>query len=258
MSIKIAMTNEKGGCAKTTTAVNLAAILAEQGFKTLIVDMDYQSYATHYLDRYNEELPGILETLEGQPVTNIIRNSEFEYLDILPSTISFSAGEEMLTHLKLQSKEYLPLLENALAPISGRYDYIIIDCPPNGVHLKEIIQAYADYLILPTIPDDYAVHSLLCKAQEMIKIKGQINPHLEILGVLVVMYERNKNKAAYTEALKEQNFFPCFDTVIRKNTTLSEAINAKQPVIHYNKRCNGTVDYKAFAAEVINLTKGVK
>ena len=257
-SKKIAITNEKGGCAKTTTAVNLSATLAEKGYKTLLVDMDYQSYASHYLDRYNEDNPGIFEVLKGYDIRAVVQSTDFNNLFILPATISFISGEEWLISEKNNGSGYLSIVENALSPISEDYDYIIIDCPPNGIFLKEAIQKYADFLVLPTVPDDYAVHSLLCKASEMMKIKASVNPHLEILGILIVMFEKNRNKIAYTNALKEQEMFPCFDTVIRKNTTLSEAINAKLPIVHYNKRSNGAVDYKAFTDEIISKTQGGK
>ena len=255
MSIKIAVTNEKGGCAKTTTAVNLAAILGERGYKTLLVDMDYQSYASHYLNRYDEDSLGILEVMKGSPVQSIIKQTDFENLYLLPSTISFSVCEDLLTQLKHDNKDYISVLSEALLAITEDFDYIIIDSPPNGIHLKENIHKFSDYLILPTIPDDYAVHSLLCKASEMITVKNQVNPRLKVLGVLIVMYERNKNKMAYTEALKQQDIFPCFDTVIRKNTTLSAAINSRQPINYYDRRCNGTKDYNTLADEIITATQ---
>lgn len=252
MSINIAITNEKGGCAKTTTAVNLSAILADKGYKTLLVDMDYQGYASHYLERYDESKPGVLETIAGSPVEEIIQNTDTKRLDILPATISFSKGEEYLTELALNGLSYINVLHKTLSPISDKYDFIIVDSPPNGIHIKEIIQHFADYLILPTIPDDYAIHSLLVKADEMIKIKSTVNSQLEILGVLLTMCEKTRNKMAYAEAIQSSGIFPCFDTRIRKNTTISEAINAKEPVHRYNKRSNGASDYLALAEEVLN------
>ncbi len=258
MCIKIAVTNEKGGCAKTTTAVNLAANLGVKGFKTLLVDMDYQAYATHYLGRYGEGGLNIFDVIKGRAASEVIQTTDCERLDLMPANHNFESGEEYLTIIKHQGGDFLPAIKTPFESIAYKYDFIIFDCPPNGVHIKAAVMHYVNHIIATTIPDDYAVQSLRCLSENLLEIKEHINPNINMLGILIVMFERNRNKIAYTEAIKNAGIFPCFDTAIRKNTTLSEAINAGEPINYYSKRSNGAKDYDAFADEVLAMLKGVK
>lgn len=113
----------------------------------------------------------------------------------------------------------------------------------------------ADYIILPVIPDDFAIPGLIQIAEEVTEIKRFTNPRLTVLGVLITLYENTNNKIAYTRAFKEQKLLPVFSTVIRKNTKLSEAINHHKPIIDYDKRCNGAIDYSALAEELMEVIK---
>lgn len=247
-TIKIAITYEKGGVGKTTTAVNLAAILAEKGYRVLLVDLDPQSYATSYYDMYDDEKPGINEVMmERCEAGTAIRPTGIDKLDLLPCTYDFKNIETFLM-MKTRKQEYT--LRDTLEGITEKYDFILMDCPPSGNRIKTNALAYADYVILPTIPDDYAIHGLLCMAQEIVDIRSGVNPGLEVMGVLITLYERTANKKAYTEALQSQNIFPCFRTIIRKNTALSAAINAHQPINLYSRRCSGCTDYMALTDEV--------
>lgn len=250
----IAVTYEKGGVGKTTTAVNLAAILAEKGFRVLLADLDPQSYATAYYDLYNDSLPSITGVMMGKSTAReAIRPTGIENLDILPCTYDFKDIETFLM-MKTRRQEYT--LREAMTDVSSAYDYILLDCPPSGNRIKTNALAYADYVLLPTIPDDYAIHGLLCMANELVEIRQGVNPSLEVMGVLITIYERTANKKAYTEALQAQNIFPCFRTLIRKNSALSAAINAHKPINLYARRSNGCADYTALAEEVIRRSEG--
>lgn len=250
-AIKIAITYEKGGCGKTTTAVNLSAILADRGYKVLLIDLDKQAYATSYYNCYNEETqPCIYEVMQDTSTCKeAIIETSFKNLFILPSCRRF-AGVETYLMMMTKRQEYT-LQMKVLEPIKNDFDYIIMDCPPSGERIKENALTAADYVILPIIPDDFAVAGLIQIAQEIVEIKRYTNPHIEVLGVLITQYERNKNKIEYTKAFKGQNMLPCFDTVIRKNTALSEAINHHKPINKYKKSSNGCIDYQSFADEVI-------
>ena len=256
-STKIAITYEKGGCGKTTTAVNLSAILAERGYKVLLIDLDKQAYATSYYNCYDEETqPCIYEVMQGSlPCKQAIIETGFENLFIMPSCRRFS-GIETFLMMKTKRQEYT--LKTVLEPIENDFDYIIMDCPPSGERIKENALTATDYVILPIIPDDFAVAGLVQIAQEVVEIKRFTNSHIEVLGVLITQYERNKNKMEYTKAFKNQKMLPCFDTVIRKNTALSEAINHHKPINKYRKSSNGCIDYKAFTDEVIARIGGAK
>ena len=254
---KIAITYEKGGCGKTTTAVNLSAILAERGYKVLLIDLDKQAYATSYYNCYDEETqPCIYEVMQGlETCKQAIIETGFENLFILPSCRRFSGIE---TYLMMMTKRQEYTLKTILEPIENDFDYIIMDCPPSGERIKENALTATDYVILPIIPDDFAVAGLVQIAQEVVEINRFTNPHIEVLGVLITQYERNKNKMEYTKAFKNQKMLPCFDTVIRKNTALSEAINHHKPINKYRKTSNGCIDYQAFTDEVIARIGGAK
>lgn len=251
-TIKIAITYEKGGVGKTTTAVNLAAILAEKGFRVLLADLDPQSYATAYYDLYDDSLPSVYDVMTGRSkAEDAVRETSVENLHILPCTYNFKDIETFLM-MKTRRQEYT--LREAMAEVSGEYDFILMDCPPSGNRIKTNALAYADYVLLPTIPDDYAIHGLLCMADELAEIRQDVNPALEVLGVLITIYENTANKKAYTEALQGQGIFPCFHSLIRKNTALSAAINAHKPINQYSRRSNGCLDYTALTEEILEKT----
>lgn len=246
----IAITYEKGGCGKTTTAVNLSAILAEQEKKVLLVDLDKQAYATsYYLPNYNDTEPCVFECLQGtKTAKEIIINTSINNLSILPSSRRLRGIE---TFLMMMTKRQEYTLKSVLEPVTNEYDYIILDCPPSGERIKENALTAADYVVLPIIPDDFAINGLLQISQEVLEIKKYTNPTIEILGVLITMFENNNNKKEYTQAFQQQSLIPCFDTVIRKNTTLSEAINHHLPINKYKRSSNGCKDYTAFANELL-------
>ena len=251
MAKKIAITYEKGGVGKTTTAVNLSAILAEKGFKVLLVDLDLQSYATSYFDLYDDTLPCIYEVMcEDNEITaaDAIRKTTIEGLELLPSNYRFRKMETVLM-MKTKRQEYT--LKKCLSPIEKNYEFIIFDNPPNGERIKENALAYADYLILPTIPDDNALHGLLCLSTEIVDVKEDVNPHLNVLGVLVTLDENTRNKNAYRQVLQTQELFPAFCTTIRKNTYLSEARNSHQPINLFDRKSHGYEDYLSLTEEIL-------
>lgn len=255
MANKIAITYEKGGVGKTTTAVNLSAILAEKGFKVLLVDLDLQSYATSYFDMYDDTLPCIYEVMcDDNPITaeDAIRATNIDNLDLLPSNYRFRKMDTVLM-MKTKRQEYT--LKKCMSPLDDKYDFIIFDNPPNGERIKENALAYADYLILPTIPDDNALHGLLCLSTEIVDVKEDVNPRLSVLGVLVTLDENNRNKNAYREVLQQQDIFPAFKTTIRKNTYLSEARNSHQPINIYDRKSHGYEDYLALTNEILEKIK---
>ena len=151
--------------------------------------------------------------------------------------------------MKTKRQEYT--LKKCLSPIESKYDFIIMDNPPNGERIKENALAYADYLILPTIPDDNALHGLFCLSNEIVDVREDVNPQLSVLGVLVTIDENTRNKKAYKRVLQEQTISPAFRTTIRKNTYLSEARNSRKPINFYDRRTNGYTDYLALTDEIL-------
>jgi len=252
MAKTIAITYEKGGVGKTTTAVNVSAILAARGCRVLLTDLDPQAYATGYFGLYDDDRPGIYEVLsKGLPAEGAVVPTDFHF-DLLPATHSLAAIETDLAAIAF-GQEYI--LKTALRPLAGRYDFILMDCPPAGLRIKTNALAAADALILPTIPDDFAIRGLVCISKQLLAMKRGTNPGLKVLGVLLTLDEHTSNKTAYKQALQAQNIFPCFRQTIRKNTALSAAINSHQPVTVYDRHSNGAKDYTAFADELLTAIK---
>ena len=251
MSIKIAITNEKGGCGKTTTAVNVSAILAEHGFRVLLIDADPQSYSTMYYGLYAPERPSLSDVLfYGEKPEHTISTTEFG-VDVLRSSTALMDAEERLDQRKINGLHYNDLFVNTLSALESRYDYILIDCPPQGYKLLENIQLYADYLLIPMIADEFALHSLRIKAEKILEIRKNLNPRLRLLGGLIVMDEKNKTTGIYRDVLQSQNVLPFFIATVRKNIALRRAINSHEPINVYEKRSNGAIDYQAVTDELL-------
>ena len=148
---KIAITNEKGGVGKTMTAVNLSACLAQRGYRVLLIDADPQGYATLNYDVAVS--PSLLEVLRGQATcTETVQTTRFG-VDVLPSDRTLSIIEEDLIRQKMNGVPYLNTLEKALEDLAD-YDFVIIDCPPQGGRLMDIVHYYADAIIMPMFAED--------------------------------------------------------------------------------------------------------
>lgn len=172
---KIAITNEKGGVGKTMTAVNLSACLAQRGYRVLLIDADPQGYATLNYDVAVS--PSLLEVLRGQATcTETVQTTCFG-VDVLPSDRTLSIIEEDLIRQEMNGAPYLNTLEKALEDLAD-YDFVIIDCPPQGGRLMDIVHYYADAIIMPMFAEDYGIHALTLKAEAIADIRRTINQKL--------------------------------------------------------------------------------
>ena len=245
---KIAITNEKGGVGKTMTAVNLSACLAQRGYRVLLIDADPQGYATLNYDVAVS--PSLLEVLRGQVAcTKAVQTTRFG-VDVLPSDRTLSVIEEDLIRQKMNGAPYLNTLEKALEDLPD-YDFVIIDCPPQGGRLMDIVHYYADAIIMPMFAEDYGIHALTLKAEAIADIRRTINPNLKILGGLITMDERRGLRSVFREVLLGQDLLPMFSTTIRRNVALIRAVNAREPICVFDKRSNENIDYQALADEFL-------
>ena len=245
---KIAFTNENGGVGKTMTAVNLSACLAQRGYRVLLIDADPQGYATLNYDV--DVSPSLLEVLRGQVAcTKAVQTTRFG-VDVLPSDRTLSVIEEDLIRQKMNGAPYLNTLEKALEDLPD-YDFVIIDCPPQGGRLMDIVHYYADAIIMPMFAEDYGIHALTLKAEAIADIRRTINPNLKILGGLITMDERRGLRSVFREVLLGQDLLPMFSTTIRRNVALIRAVNAREPICVFDKRSNGNIDYQALADEFL-------
>ena len=246
----IGIANQKGGVGKTTTAINLASSLAVAEKKTLLIDIDPQGNSTSGvgIDKSNVDI-SIYEVLLGDTsIKEGIRDTEIKYLQILPSNINLVGAEVEL--VGVTNREYR--LKDSLIPIRDEYEFIIVDCPPSLGLLTINTLTAADSLIIPIQCEYYALEGLGQLLNTIRLVQRQLNPHLEIHGVLLTMYDGrlNLSKQVAEEARK---FFAnkVFDTVISRNVRLSEAPGFGRPIMLYDILCTGSANYMNLAKEVL-------
>lgn len=245
----LAIINQKGGVGKSTTAVNLAAALGAMGKEVLLVDLDPQGNATSGYGIDKRALDGcVYNVLLGEtPVEEVILSCVAEGVDVLPSTISLAGAEvELVNEMARENR-----LKNALGSLRGRYDYILIDCPPSLGLLTINALVAADKLLVPIQCEFYALEGVTKLLDSMKRVKSLLNPGLEIYGVLLTMYD-GRTTLSKQVAAEVRNFFgrTVFDTVIPRTVKISEAPSFGQPINEYDPTGKGAEAYCALAREV--------
>jgi chromosome partitioning protein len=249
----IAVTNRKGGVGKTTTSVNLAASLVATKRKVLLIDLDPQGNATMGvgIDKYQLNTT-VNELLLQEDFFSNVKVATEHGCDLLPANSDLVVAEVKL--LQMDNRE--TRLKTALSQVKAEYDFIIIDCPPalNILTLNALIAA--DSLIIPMQCEYYALEGLTSLLSTIDDIAANLNPNLEIEGVLRTMYDgRNRLSIDVSEQLLKYFGDRVFGTVIPRNVRLAEAPSHGVPVLLYDKRSHGSLAYLALAGEIVRRQK---
>lgn len=247
----IAVTNQKGGVAKTTTCVNLGAALALSGKRVLIIDIDPQGNATSGLgvnrDRLKRCIYNVL--IEGVSLRTIIEHcSAVQGLDTVPATLQLAAAE--LELVGVPERELV--LKQALAKIRDDYDFILIDCPPSLGLLTLNALGAADSVLIPIQCEYYALEGLGHLMGVIQLVQRRLNPKLVIEGVLLTMFDGRTNLAIQVvEEVKRHFRKQVYGTIVPRNIRLSEAPSFGKPVVVYDPKCRGAEVYQELAKEVM-------
>lgn len=246
----VAIANQKGGCAKTTTAVNLAAAYALAGRRVLLIDLDPQAHATIGLGQEPESLEQTIYNLfidAGVSASMIAINSKVEKLSLLPSNILLSGVEFELA--SMEGREYV--LSNRLSEVNGSYDLCLIDCSPSLSLLTLNALVASDEVLIPVQTHYYALEGLRQLLETINIVKQRFNSNLEILGILLTFVE-SRTKLSRQVQRQMREFFGdlVFDTVIHKDVRLAEAPSAHEPVFTYAPQSKGATEHRILAEEI--------
>lgn len=246
----VAITNQKGGVGKTTTAINLSAELAHRGRRVLLVDIDPQGNATTGLGLEKSQIPSCMYDviIKSKQLDDIISDTAVDGLRIAPSTLNLAGAEiELVSAISRELR-----LRNALSASADRYDNIFIDCPPSLGLLTLNAMSAADCLIVPIQAEYFALEGLGQLTHVIELVRNHLNPAVRILGVLITMFDGRTNLAA--QVVEEvEKYFPglAFATRIPRSIRLSEAPSHGAPIAIFDPKGKGAAAYASLAEEVL-------
>jgi len=248
MGTVYAIANQKGGVGKTTTAVNLAACVAEAGYDTLLVDIDPQSNATIGLGLGKAAEHTVYDVLiGGWAVEDVVMPTVIDRLSLVPSGPDLAGATVELPRLPGSETK----LREALQLVRERYEFTLLDCPPSLGPLTVNALVAADRVIVPVQAEYFALEGLAGLLDTLALIQRELNPRLTVAGMLLTMYD-GRTKLAQDVEREVREHFPelVFDTVIPRNVRLGEAPSFGKPVIHHDPHCAGADAYFELAKEV--------
>lgn len=249
----IAITNQKGGVGKTTTAINLSAALAEEGFNVLLIDLDPQGNASTGLgiERAERKLTTYDLLIEDVPLQDVVIPTRIPRLWLSPATTDLSSADIQLVANENRSV----LLRNALRQPGVEkfhFDYVLIDCPPSLSLLTVNAMVAADSVLVPLQSEFFALEGLSQLMLSIREVRQSANPQLRIEGIVLTMYDGRNNLSQQVEADARENLGDLvFRTIIPRNVRISEAPSFALPVLNYDSQSRGSLAYRALAQEMM-------
>ena len=258
----ISIINQKGGVGKTTSIINLASGLAIKGKKILVIDLDPQGNATTGLGLSNTTISDqtIYSVLNGNKrISEVIQKTSFENLDIVTSNVDLSGLEVETAGDSRRAFKLKDELTFILNDSSSQYNYILIDCPPSLSLLTIMALVASGSLVVPLQAEFFALEGLTQLMKTIDRIKKNLNPSLDIRGILLTMYDK-RNKLSSEVEIEARNFFKekVYTTVVPRNVRLSEAPSHGMPVLFYDKVCPGSKAYFKFTEEFLDQEKMIE
>jgi len=251
MATTISIALQKGGVGKSTTAQALASTLGFKHKKVLLIDMDSQGNVT-YSSGVDDLKHTIFDVL-GEDCGADEAVIPCKYYDLL-------AADTYLTNIEMSGNVEPTLLKNALAPIKGNYDFIIIDTPPALGNLSFNSLIASDYVVIPTEPRPFSLQGLGNLHDTIRSVRNALNPSLKVLGILLIKYNNrtvlNRDIKAMIEGYAKQMDTTVFKTSIREGIVVAEAQTVRKPLIDYAKNSKPNIDYKAFTTELLQMIGG--
>ncbi|EJZ82367.1 hypothetical protein HMPREF9719_00592 [Corynebacterium otitidis ATCC 51513] len=252
----IAMCNQKGGVGKTTSTINLGACLADYGRRVLMVDLDPQGALSAGLGIQHDELDVTVYNLlvgDDVDVREVRHRTAIKDLDLIPANIDLSAAEiQMVNEVGREQT-----LARALRPVMGEYDYIIIDCQPSLGLLTVNALACAQGVLIPMECEFFSLRGLALLTDTVEKVRDRLNFNLEILGILVTMFDRRTSHSREVMSRVIEVFGDTvFDSVITRTVRFPETSVAGEPITTWAPRSQGAEQYRQFAREVVERVEG--
>ncbi len=249
MTVRVAITNQKGGVGKTTTAINLGSALGKRGQRILLVDLDPQANATSGLGQPKDSPASMYQVmLEGLSVENVLRPTGFENLDLAPASVAMAGAEvELVPQLARESR-----LRDALQQLDGRYDLILVDCPPSLGLLTVNALTACSHVLIPLQCEYYSLEGLAQLISAIQLVQERLNPALHLFAVLMTMEDR-RNRLAGQVVQDVRRHFPheFLHTRIPRSVRLAEAPSHGKPIDEYESTARGAQAYGDLAREVL-------
>ena len=249
----IAVLNQKGGVGKTTTTANLGACIAELDKRVLLVDMDPQANLSMHFDLdVSRAEPSIYTLMRGeQGLDQVARDTALDGLKVVPSNIDLAG---LAVELSRQPSGRETCLARALEGLDGRFDYVLVDCPPSLGLLTLNGMCAVREVFIPLQTEFFALQGLGRLIRTVELVRRRLNPSLAVTGIIACMFDvRTSLAVEVLREIKEHFAEKTFGTVVRKNVRLAEAPSYGVPVTRYNPRCYGAEDYRSLAREVLAM-----